>query len=119
MVNPFHAIYLIDSQSGILLISKNYSQNNFDVNVISGMLSALETFVNHLAYAHQFQELQEINFQGLRILYERYGPSEHSVLCVGISKKEDNLEMEHSILNYIVKQFYTKPILPYQSMYRH
>ncbi|UYP48313.1 hypothetical protein NEF87_004598 [Candidatus Lokiarchaeum ossiferum] len=104
---PFHAIFLIDSRSGCDLISQNYSQNIFDVDIISGMLKALEMFVSHLAYSQNYEQLQEINFQGLRIVYERLGPVSSSVLCVGISKKEENLELEHLILKNILVEFYS------------
>lgn len=104
---PFHAIFIIDSQSGCDLISQNYSQKIFDVDIISGMLKALEMFVSHLAYSQNYEQLQEINFQGLRIVYERLGSASNSVLCVGISKKEENLDLEHLILKNILVEFYS------------
>ncbi len=114
---PFHAIFLIDSRSGCDLISQNYSQKVFDVDIISGMLRALEMFVSHLAYSQDYEQLQEINFQGLRIVYERLGPSTQSVLCVGISKKEENLDMEHQILKNVLLEFYSN-YFPYLSDFR-
>ena len=114
---PFHAIFLIDSQSGCDLISHNYSQNVFDVDIISGMLKALEMFVSHLAYSQNYEQLQEINFQGLRIVYERLGSGTNSVLCVGISKKEEEVSIEHLILQNILSEFYTT-YFPYLSEFR-
>jgi len=67
---------------------------------MSGMLKALEVFINHLSYANQYDRIQEINFQGTRIVYERLG----SVMAVGISKKV-NEEQEHYLLNYLLSEF--------------
>ena len=104
--NPFHAIYLIDSNMGVELVSKCYSPNIVDVNKISGMIRALEMFINHLAYSDQFEQLQEINFQGISVVFERYGSAHHAVLCVGISKHAVELPIEHVILKQIVQDFY-------------
>ena len=104
--NPFHAIFLIDSNTGVELISQSYSSNIVDVNRISGMLRALEIFINHLAYSDQFEQLQEINFQGISVVFERYGSAHHAVLCVGISKRASDLHIEHVILTQIVRDFY-------------
>ena len=95
---PFHSIYLIDGETGVEYISKNYSENKYDVNVITGMFKALETFINHLAYSENYEHLQEINFKGLRIVYERYNPAfgKKSLLCVGVSKKEEDAKIEHA-----------------------
>jgi len=108
--NPFHAIFLIDSNMGVELVSKRYSQktpNILDADKISGILRALEMFINHLAYSNQFDEqLQEINFQGISVVFERYGKAHQTVLCVGISKRVSNLQLEHVILKQIVRDFY-------------
>jgi len=105
---PFHSIYLIDGETGVEYVSKNYSENKYDVNVITGMFKALETFINHLAYSENYEHLQEINFKGLRIVYERYNPAfgKKSLLCVGISKKEEDAMIEHAFLQKIVIDFY-------------
>ena len=112
---PFHSIYLIDGETGCELISKNYSDNEYDVNVITGMFKALETFINHLAYSDRYEYLQEINFKGLRIVYERYNPAfgKKSLLCVGISKKVEDAKIEHAFLQKIVIDFYNvyEPII--------
>lgn len=104
--NPFHAIFLIDSNMGVELVSKCYSQNIVDADKISGMLRALEMFINHLAYSNQFEQLQEINFQGISVVFERYGSAHQAVLCVGISKRVSGLHNEHVILKQIVRDFY-------------
>ncbi len=112
---PFHSIYLIDGETGCELISKNYSENKYDVNVITGMFKALETFINHLAYSDRYEHLQEINFKGLRIVYERFNPAfgEKSLLCVGVSKKVEDANIEHAFLQKIVIDFYNtyKPFI--------
>ncbi len=97
---------MIDGTSGCDLISYSYSKNGFDVNIITGMFKALEMFINHLAYSDSFEQLEEINFQGLRIIYERYGSTAHPILCVGISKKQESIEIEHILLKHILFDFY-------------
>ncbi|MHA1584450.1 MAG: hypothetical protein ACTSVU_06950 [Promethearchaeota archaeon] len=104
---PFYAIYFIDSNTGCEIISKNFSQNEYDVNIISGMLKALELFINHLAYSPSFERLQEINFQGISVVYERYGTKDHPILCVGVSKRVENSHKEHKLLQFLVQEFYT------------
>ena len=49
------------------------------------------------------EEIQEINFKGTRILYEREG----RLLAIGITKKT-NLQMERGILREIVEDFYIR-----------
>jgi len=105
---PFHSIYLIDGETGVEYVSKNYSENNYDVNVITGVFKALESFINHLAYSDKYEHLQEVNFNELRIVYERYNPAfgKKSLLCVGISKKDEDPKIEHAFLQKIVIDFY-------------
>ncbi len=97
---PFHAIYIIDSNSGLTLLAQNYSNRSFDDDLMSGMLKALESFISHLAYADEYERIQEINFLGSRIIYERKGP----IMAVGISKKTDE-QQEHAMLNRILTEF--------------
>jgi hypothetical protein len=100
---PFHAIFFMDNSSGVTLLGQNYSQRQFDDDLISGMIKALESFIDHLSYSSSYELVQEINFQGTRILYERKG----SVMAVAISKKIDP-DLEHRLLNKILDEFYTK-----------
>jgi hypothetical protein len=97
---PFHAIYFMDATSGLTYLGQNYSGQEFNEDLMSGMLKALECFINHLSYANQYDRIQEINFQGSRIVYERLG----SVMAVGISKKI-NEDHEHNLLKYLLSEF--------------
>jgi hypothetical protein len=106
--SPFYGVFILDSNSGVELISHSYipSRIDLDVNAISGMFKALELFVNNMAYSNQFETVQEINFQGTRFVYERYGPPHRQILCVGVSRKMISLKKEHHVLKAIVRDFY-------------
>lgn len=97
---PFHAIYFMDATSGLTYLGQNYSGQVFNEDLMSGMLKALECFINHLSYANQYDRIQDINFQGTRIVYERMG----SVMAVGISKKI-NENREHFLLQQLLGEF--------------
>jgi RNase P protein component len=110
----FQAVYIIDANTGISLVSQDFSDQHFDEDLISGMFRALETFINHLAYSNEFEKIQEINFQGVRIIYERYG-GDHPVLGVAISKKQDPIATERLLLKNILQDFYQT----YQSQFNN
>jgi hypothetical protein len=98
--SPFYAIFLIEAKTGLTLLSHQYAQYSYDEDLLSGMFKALESFVSHLSYAHQFDWIQDINFQGTRIVYERKA----GVMAVGISQKMDS-EREHSVLQQLLDEF--------------
>jgi len=99
--NPFHAVYLIDNITGSVLLSNKYTNfSSTNEDLISGFLSAMNMFVQELRN-DKTEEIQEINFQGSRILYERKG----RLMCIGFSKKS-NLEIERAILKEIMQDFY-------------
>ena len=102
----FHGIYFIHAQSGSQLISKQTPSITFDVDLITGMFNALESFINHLAYSSQFETLQDINFQGLSLIYERYGRSPNAVLCVGVCDREKDSQKAHQLLKELLTEFY-------------
>ncbi|MCF2141022.1 MAG: hypothetical protein K9W44_13270 [Candidatus Lokiarchaeota archaeon] len=106
--SPFFAIYMLDSNSGVELISHSFipSRIDLDINAISGMFKALELFINNMAYSNQFETVQEINFQGMRIVYERYGPPHNQILCVGLSRKIISAKKEHHVLKVVIRDFY-------------
>lgn len=103
----FHGIYFIHANTGSQLISKQTPSITFDVDLITGMFNALESFINHLAYSSRFETLQDINFQGLSLIYERYGNAPHSVMCVGVCDRNRDTKQAHFILQRLVKDFYT------------
>ncbi|MHA1294067.1 MAG: hypothetical protein ACTSQJ_15555 [Promethearchaeota archaeon] len=102
--NRFHAVYFVDSITGAVLVSKKYSDSSFLDNknddLISSFLSAINMFIRELK-SDDNEEIQEINFQGSRILYERKG----RLICIGISKKT-NLQIERVIMREILRDFY-------------
>jgi len=101
--NMFHAIYFIDSISGAVLVSNKYSNMlDTDDDLISGFLVAMNMFIREIG-KDKSEEIEEINFRGSRILYERKG----RLLCVGVSKKT-NLQIERGILHQILDDFYNK-----------
>ncbi|MHA1775235.1 MAG: hypothetical protein DRO88_05940 [Promethearchaeia archaeon] len=106
--SPFYAIYMLDSNSGVELVSHSFipSKAELDINAVSGMFKALELFINNMAYSNQFETVQEINFQGMRIVYERYGAPHSQILCVGLSRKIVSAKKEHHVLKAIVRDFY-------------
>ena len=101
--NRFHSIYFIDSLSGAVLVSKKYSDTLTETNddLISGFLNAINLFIREIKKDRE--EIQEINFNDSRILYERKG----RLIVVGISRKT-NLPVERSILHDVLNDFYYK-----------
>ncbi|MFX1387390.1 MAG: hypothetical protein ACFE9M_09260 [Promethearchaeota archaeon] len=102
--SSFHAIYFIDYETGSLLVSNRYT-NNIDYlkdDLICSFLSAINLFINEINRGAK-EELQEINFKGTRILYEREG----RLLAIAITKKT-NLQVERGILREIVEDFYIR-----------
>jgi hypothetical protein len=114
--NPFQAIYIIDANSGLTLISKNYTRLNYDEDLISGLFRALESFVLHLAYPNSYERIQEINLQGMRIIYERIGTIA-PILGVAITRKGESVSTEHAILKGIVEDFY-QTYIPHLSNFK-
>jgi hypothetical protein len=100
----FHAIYFIDYETGALLVSNRYtdSLNFLKDDLICSFLNAIDLFINEVNKGGN-EELQEINFKGTRILYEREG----RLLVIAITKKT-NLQMERGILREIVEDFYIR-----------
>ena len=100
----FHAIYFIDYETGALLVSNRYTDNlNFlKDDLICSFLNAINLFINEVNEGGN-EELQEINFKGTRILYEREG----RLLAIAITKKT-NLQMERGILREIMEDFYIR-----------
>jgi len=100
----FHAIYFIDYETGALLVSNRYtdSLNFLKDDLISSFLNAINLFINEINEGAN-EELQEINFKGTRILYEREG----RLLAIGITKKT-NLQIERGILREIMEDFYIR-----------
>jgi len=106
----FHAIYFIDSITGALLVSNKFS-NGFsgefslsetDGDLISGFLNAINMFIREIK-KNEYEEIQEINFNDTRILYEKIG----RLLCIGITKKTD-LKIERNMLREIILDFYSR-----------
>jgi hypothetical protein len=100
----FHAIYFIDYETGALLVSNRYtnSLNFLKDDLICSFLNAIDLFINEVNKGSN-EELQEINFKGTRILYEREG----RLLAIAITKKT-NLQIERGILREIVEDFYIR-----------
>ncbi len=103
----FHGIYFIHAHTGTQLASKQTPTLNFDIDLVTGMFNALESFINHLAYSNKFETLQDINFQGLSIIYERYGQGTNAILCVGVCERDVNPKYAHHYLHELVQIFYT------------
>lgn len=102
----FHAIYFVDSLTGAVLVSNQYSDRSVfsegSEDLISSFLSAINMFIKELNNDDQ-EEIQEINFKGSRILYEQKG----RLMCIGISKKT-NLQLERGILHEVLIDFYNR-----------
>ena len=74
---------------------------NKNEDLISSFLNAINLFINEIQ--DNKEEVQEINFKGTRILYERKG----RLICIGISKKMQ-LKLERTLLHGILSDFYGK-----------
>jgi hypothetical protein len=102
--NRFHAIYFLDNITGSLLLSKKYTQNtrfSSHEDLISGFLNALNLLMSEIKPESMNDEIQEVNFNESRILYERKG----RLSVIAISKKT-NLQVERVILHQIMEDFY-------------
>ncbi len=102
--NPFQAIFLIDEQTSLCLISKNYSEEVFDDNLIAGMLKALELFISHVSIAGHGDQVREINYDSTRVIFDRVG-AHRNILGVAISNKLMPLPADHQILHEICVDF--------------
>ena len=104
--NRFLAIYFLDKLRGSLLFSKEYSLNPdsaIDMDLIGGFLNALNLFIKEVKTGNKSEEIQEVNFDETRILYERYG----RLLVIAITRKT-SLKVERSILKQIAHDFYSR-----------
>ncbi|MHA1660229.1 MAG: hypothetical protein ACTSUT_14050 [Promethearchaeota archaeon] len=102
----FHAIYFIDNITGSLLVSNNFSVGSCisetNEDLISSFLNAINLFIKEIKKDDN-EEIQEINFKGTRILYEKKG----RLTCIGISNKT-NLKLERKIIREFIEDFYFK-----------
>ena len=100
----FHAIYFIDYETGALFVSNRYTNNLsfLKEDLICSFLNAINLFINEVNSGEN-EELQEINFKGTRILYEREG----RLLAIAITKKT-NLQIERGILREVMEDFYIR-----------
>lgn len=100
----FHALYFIDYETGALLVSNRYTDklSFLKDDLICSFLNAINLFINEINGGAN-EELQEINFRGTRILYQREG----RLLAIAITKKT-NLQLERGILKEIVEDFYIR-----------
>ncbi|MBN1800201.1 MAG: hypothetical protein JW891_01765 [Candidatus Lokiarchaeota archaeon] len=100
--NIFHAIYILDNHTGALFASTKFSNqyhfSDASEDLISSFLNAMNMFINEL---NDEEEIQEINFKNMRILYER----KDRLLVIAISKKT-NLNVEKQYVHEIVNDFY-------------
>jgi hypothetical protein len=100
--NIFHAIYILDSYSGALFVSNKFSESanlsNTNEDLISSFLNAMNLFINEI---NANEEIQEINFKQMRILYER----KERLMVIAISKKRD-LQVEKYYVHEILNDFY-------------
>ena len=100
----FHAIYIVDNYTGALFVSNKYSKisnfSNTNEDLISSFLNAMNLFINEI---NENEEIQEINFKQMRILYER----KDRLMVIAISKKQD-LQVEKYIVHEILTDFYLR-----------
>ena len=98
----FHAIYILDSYTGALFVSNKFSESpnlsNTNEDLISSFLNAMNLFINEI---NADEEIQEINFKQMRILYER----KDRLMVIAISKKKD-LQVEKYYVHEILTDFY-------------
>ena len=100
----FHAIYILDYETGSLLVSNRFSDNLSFLrdDLICSFLNAINLFINELKEGGN-EELQEINFKDTRILYEREG----RLLVIAVTKKND-VRIERGIVREILEDFYLR-----------
>lgn len=102
--NIFHAIYLLDHQTGALFASNKYSDKltirDTPEDLISSFLNAMNLFINEINHD---EEIQEINFKKMRILYEK----RDRLMVIAITKKI-SLEMEKYYVHEILNDFFCR-----------
>jgi len=100
----FHAIYFLDYESGSCLVSNRFTNNLSFLrdDLICSFLNAINLFINELKEGGN-DELQEINFNNTRILYEREG----KLLVIAVTKKND-IQIERGIVREILEDFYLR-----------
>ena len=107
--NLFHTIYIIDNITGALFVSSKYSDklniSETPEDLISSFLNAMNLFINETFHREEEiqDEVQEVNFNRMRILYEK----RERLMVIAISKKT-NLETEKYFVHEILNDFYTR-----------
>ena len=97
----FHAIYFIHQQSGVLLFIRSFDEDIPNPDLVSGLISAINSFASSISKNRSPDALHSINMDDIRILYTR----KNSLLSVAISRNIDANE-EQATLNYFAQEFY-------------
>ncbi|MHA1705639.1 MAG: hypothetical protein ACTSUX_06115 [Promethearchaeota archaeon] len=93
----FRSLMIIDKVSGLAIFSLSSEDNDIDDGLVSGFLSAMDSFVGELSGN---SSMNEINYKGFHI-HATYG--EHVKLALFLSKPADQSLKER--LKYFLKQF--------------
>lgn len=95
-----HSIYLMHN-SGICLSSRTYSNNSLDVDLFSGFIAAMATFIKEIAK----DTLTEIRMEQNHIYYEAQGSILLSIVASGDIDKTKLANVFQEILNEFFQNY--------------
>lgn len=97
-----HGLYIIESSSGMCLISRKYGEVELDEGLISGFLTALQQFSSELS-SHKGQPaiLREVEMKNYTIVYEKI----EDTMVVASVDKGDNERVLRDALNKVIELF--------------
>lgn len=92
-------IFLIDSESGILIAS--YSRNKMvDQDMVAGMLTAIKSFVED-AFESESQHLETINYELYQIYIQNFNKFYISVVMSGVMDAAFKSKLNDTILQFV------------------
>jgi hypothetical protein len=92
-------IWILDSESGVKLLSKSFLETSIDEDIVSGFLTAF----HHFSMEEFDQSLESIEMGGLKWIYAI--ESKFNLLFVAADKKNVKTEILMGRLNVIKKEF--------------
>ncbi len=97
-----HAVVLVKADAGEHLLDRKYGKIDVDGVLLSGMISALKSFIGEIVKAEE--ELEEIKLKGYRIVFER---SSTAYIAVIADYRDDEEEIKNA-LRKVLKKFEEK-----------
>jgi len=102
-----HAVVLVKADTGEHLLDRKYGKIDVDGALLSGMISALKSFIGEIIEGEIIkaeEELEEIKLKGYRIVFER---SSTTYIAVIADYRDDEEEIKNA-LKKVLKKFEEK-----------